>query len=90
MIITYILIIMFLMFRWPILQRFLGTIYMFLFDAFLFTIIAAINLASSGPMAWLNYAISFCCIYFAISAGTKYLKYSEIQRIENEQGKSDT
>lgn len=74
-------------FRWPILERFIGTIRMFLFDAIMFTIFAAVNLSSPGPIPWLGYVVGCLCIFWGIQAGRKYLMYSEIQRIENEQGK---
>jgi succinate-acetate transporter protein len=78
-----------LIFRWPLLERFVGTIRMFLFDAVIFTVVAAANLSNPGSIPWLGYVLGCLCAYFAISSGSKYLKYSEVQRIENEQGKSD-
>lgn len=81
-----------LFFRWPLLERFVGTIRMYLFDAILFTIIAASNIGHPGSWPWLGYTIGGLCTLLAFTSAQKYLKYSEIQRIENEQGKpkSDT
>jgi Na+/melibiose symporter-like transporter len=87
----WLLVLVLMIFRWPILSRFLGTINMFLFDAAMWTVWAAINFAQ--PMKAypaINYICGGLCIVWAIQAGRKYQKYSEIQRIENEQGKSDS
>lgn len=77
-------------FRWPLLHRHLGTVKMFLFDAIMYTVIGAMNFANPGTSGWLSYAVGGVCVYFAISSGRKYLKYDELQRIENGKGKSDT
>ena len=84
-----ILVCVLLFFRWQILERFIGTIRMFLFDALLFTVLAAINFANPGVGGWLivSYVIGGLCIFWGIQAARKYLMYSEIQRIENDKGK---
>ncbi len=85
----WLVILGFLVFRWPLLERFIGTIRMFLFDAIMFTFFAAMNFAQPQPYPWLSYIVGCLSIYWAFSAGRNYLKYDAIQRAENEQGKSN-
>ncbi len=86
----WIAIFLFFLFRWPLLVRFLGTVRMFLFDAVLWTIYAAYMLANPGHILWLGYLACGLGFLWAFQAARKYLKYSEIQRIENEKGNSDS
>lgn len=85
------IILALLFFRWPILERYIGTIRMFLFDAVLYTILAAICISQPGELwPWLSYIVGGFCVVMAIVSGNNYLMYSAVQRWENEQGKSDS
>jgi len=67
-------IILVLGFRWPILGRFLGKKNMYLFDAVLFTFLAAWDAATAlGPYAWINYFTVTLCVFFIIISVRNYL-----------------
>ena len=86
------IIIGLLVFRWHILERFVGTKRMLLFDALMYTVFAAANFATQqvGGWMWFSYAVGVACIYWAYKSGKLFLKYDELMRIANEQeGKSD-
>ena len=84
-------VLLLLVFRWPILKRFIGTVRMYLFDALMFTGFAAVNFAQpgSGNWRWLGFIVGGFCVYWAIDSGRKYLMYDAVQKEEDEQGKPD-
>lgn len=86
----WILLVGFLIFRWKLLEPLLGTVYMYLFDTFLFTILAAGDFARPGSIPWVGYVIGCVCVLLAINTGRKYLIYSKIQRTKNERKSSDS
>lgn len=77
-------------FRWPILERFIGTKLMYLFDAFMFTVFAAMNFGQPSPWPWLGYFVAIVCTWLAISAGRNYLKLDAIARNANVKGNSNS
>ena len=83
------LVFVLILFRWSILERFIGTVRMYLFDAILGTFLAAMNFGQPSPWPWLGYFVAILCTWWAISSGRNYLKYDALQRKENGQGKSD-
>jgi hypothetical protein len=84
------LILAFLIFRWELLARRIGIARMYLFDALMFSFLAATNFAHSGPWKWLGYVFGSLCILFAINAGRKYLKLSSTVEKTNDKGNSDS
>lgn len=85
----WLIVFVLMIFRWPILERFIGTIRMFLFDAIMWTIWAAINFAQPQPYPVLSFAMGCLCLWWSISSGRKYLKYDAMRNAPDEQGKSD-
>lgn len=80
-------VLVFLIFRWPILKRVLSIAHIWLFDAVMFTVFAATNAAAPGQWPWLSYLIGGMCGFLAMNAGKKYL---ELARNKDDQGKSNT
>jgi hypothetical protein len=84
----WIVIFLLILFRWWLLERLIGTANMFLFDALMFTFLAAINFAQPGPYPWLGYVIGGLCAYWAFSAARTFMHYGQ-KETEDEQGRSD-
>jgi hypothetical protein len=88
-------IFMFVLFRWFILHRLLGTKRMFLFDAVMWTVIAASNFAAvhfdSTFNGWsaANLAMTGLCIWWAHGAAKRFLMFDELQKVANGQGNSN-
>lgn len=87
-VITFIVVLLFVMFRWRILEPILGTVKMYLFDAIMWTAYAAWVLANVGPVFWLDYICVGFGVLWAINAGRNYLKYDAIVRDSNGSSKS--
>lgn len=62
----------FLFFRWRLLEPFLGTARMYLFDAAVFVILAAANLAQ--PPSMIGFGIGFVCVLLGIVSANRYLR----------------
>ncbi len=71
------ILLIFLLFRWPILGRFLGVKKMYLFDAVMWVAIAASNFAATH-MLWLSYICGTFSIYMCYKAGKRFLDYKEV------------
>ena len=82
----------FLLLRWRILEPLIGTVYMYLFDAVMFILLAALNFAQAGTgwIQWFSYAVGGLCIFWSFQAARKYVKFDEQARKANEHGKSDS
>jgi Na+/melibiose symporter-like transporter len=85
----WLIIFVLVLFRWYLLERFIGTINMFLLDAVMFSVLAALNFAQPGPYPWLGYAIGCLCIWWGFSSCRTYLRYDKMKETEDEQGRSD-
>ena len=89
------LIFVLVLFRWPILSRFIGIKRMHLFDAVMFTAFAAQQLAAAHLNAFdglsvLNLAVMGLCIWWARSAARRFLTFDELAKAaQNGQGNSD-
>jgi hypothetical protein len=83
-------------FRWVLFQRFLGAKRMHLFDAIMWTAIAAFNfsaikLAALDGWGVVNLLMTGLCLFWAYGAGKRFLNYDElVKAANNEQGKSGT
>lgn len=89
----WLVLLLVVMFRWPLLEKRIGTVRMFLLDAIMWTAWAAFLFAKPGPIwhGWLDYGCGILSLVWAVGAGRNYLKYDAIVRnIKNEQGKSNT
>lgn len=86
----WILFLVFFFFRRRILTPVIGPIRMWLFDAIMWTFLAATCFANPGPWMWFSYGAGCLDILFAIQAGRTYLKCDEIQGKENGKGKPNS
>lgn len=83
-------------FRWFLFQRFLGTKRMFLFDAVMWTAIAAwnltaVNFAALNGWGVVNLLMTGLCLWWAWLASKRFLNFDELMKAaKNEQGKSNT
>lgn len=82
----FLIVFILVLFRWPILERFVGTMRMYLLDALMFTVLGALYFSKPGPWPLLGYAVGCISVWWAFSAARNYLRCDEIQRAENEQG----
>lgn len=84
------LIILLVAFRWRILEPLIGTVYMFLADAIMFTVLAAINFAQPGQWPWFGYLVACFCVFWAVVSGKSYFKYDALRKADgNTESKSD-
>ena len=78
------LIIILLVFRWKLLGAVIGTKYMYLFDALMFTVLAASNFAEPWPTApWLGYMVAGLCVFWGIVAARKFLALDALVKTQN-------
>ena len=92
---TWILFLILFLFRGRILIPIIGRVRMFMFDAVMWTIWAAVTFATPAiGLEWLSYVCGVLYVFFAFSAARTYVTLSEAQGKENGkengQGKSDT
>lgn len=73
----WIAILVLIVFRWFLFERFIGTKYMYLLDAAMFTAFAAINFAQETPWPIVSFLVAALCAYLAFSSGRKFLTYEE-------------
>lgn len=66
-----------IMFRWWALESLIGTRRMFLLDAVLFTIGAAMMFARPGEWLVVSYLVGIGCIYIVLYSGLHYLRFNE-------------
>lgn len=90
---VFLLVFVAVLFRWATLGRLIGAKRMYLFDALMYAVFAAMSFAQPSPWPWLGYTIGCLCIFWAYSAGKQFLQFDELikkaQEAENKQGKSD-
>lgn len=66
-----------IMFRWWALEPILGAKRMYLLDAILFTIGAAMMFASPGEWPTLSYIIGGGCIYIVLHSSLRFMRFDE-------------
>lgn len=78
MLILWIFILVFMVFRWRILSPSIGILNMYLFDAAMWTVWAAYSISQPGPLPWLAYACGGLYIFWAILAVRNYARLNKI------------
>lgn len=84
------IVLILVVFRWKLLEWFLGTKRMYLFDALLFTILSAINFANPGVNSWFGYTVACICGVGAFWSTRMFTHFDEVQKVKNEQGKPNS
>ena len=79
--------LLFVIFRWRLLERVLGTVNMYLFDAIFWTAIAAWTFASPGRglLMFVNFVCGALDLLFAVTAARHYVALSNLaEKVKNE------